>query len=128
MLLAPEEDSILKVAIREAFGVNAMLSLCEVEADGQLDCFHKGHQVGTTEILYSDQLHKGQQYALVIDYSHSVIAFHSFSTCPHLPVEISMISHGENEFLAQRREEEQVSTDKESKQKLKELFERMDGR
>lgn len=56
VIIQPEMDSKLKVVIREAFGVNTMISLCAVLNNGELDCFISGSQIGTTEILYWDDL------------------------------------------------------------------------
>ena len=53
VMIVPELDSHLKVVIREAFGVNAMIQLCTHDSSGSMDCFATGTQIGTTEILYS---------------------------------------------------------------------------
>ena len=42
IMIQPELDSNLKVVIREAFGVNAMISLCRTDENGGKDCFISG--------------------------------------------------------------------------------------
>ena len=104
ILIVPEMDSIIKVVIREAFGVNAMILLCEQDPHGgEENCFHTGTQVGTTEILSFAELKQDKEYVIVIDYSHSILAFHKFEECPHLPIEISMISNSESELINKSR-------------------------
>ena len=64
----------------------------------------------------------------MIDYSHSILAFHKFDVCPHIPVEISMISVSEAEMINKNRYEEVLGlTDKQSRSNLKEIFNRMNG-
>ena len=59
----------------------------------------------------------------MFDYSHSILAFHKFDVCPHLPVEISMISTSEAEMINKNRYEEVLGlTDKQSRSNLKEIF------
>lgn len=65
------------------------------------------------------------EYTVVFDYSHSILAFHKFDVCPHLPVEISMISTGERTLINESRNEGLGLTDKASKKKLKDIFKRM---
>ena len=65
------------------------------------------------------------EYTVVFDYSHSILAFHKFDVCPHLPVEISMISTGERTLINDSRNEALGLTDKASKKKLKDIFKRM---
>ena len=65
------------------------------------------------------------EYTVVFDYSHSILAFHKFDVCPHLPVEISMISTGERTLINESRNEALGLTDKASKKKLKDIFKRM---
>ena len=60
--------------------------------------------MGTTEILYMAKVEKGQKVAVKVDYSHSVLAFHTFTECPHLPIEISMISLDEKAHIEEDRE------------------------
>ena len=55
VLIVPELESHLKVVIRESFGVNAMIQLCKRD-NGHDDCFLTGQQIGTTEILYWQEL------------------------------------------------------------------------
>lgn len=43
VLIVPELDSHLRVVIREAFGVNAMIHLCSHDPSGHVDCFLQGH-------------------------------------------------------------------------------------
>ena len=56
VMIQPELDSHLKVTIRSAFGVNTMIQLCKTESDGHQDCFMHGNRIGTTQILYSEDL------------------------------------------------------------------------
>ena len=101
--ILPELDSSLKVVIREQFGVNAQLSLVSA-SDRDGPAIQEGRQVGTTEILYVPKVAKGQAVTVRLDYSHSVLAFHTFTECPHLPIEVSMISLDEKAGLEAARE------------------------
>lgn len=125
ILIVPELDSTLKVVIREAFGVNAMINLCQHDRNGNIDCFHHGTQVGTTEILTYTGLKQDSEYLIIIDYSHSILAFHKFEECPHLPIEISMISESESKLINSSRAADLGITDKSSRTNLKELFKKM---
>ena len=126
VMIQPELDSHLKVTIRSAFGVNTMIQLCKTDSDGYQDCFMHGNRIGTTQILYSEELRQDQHYTIILDYSHSILAFHKFDICPHLPVEISMISTSEAEILNKNRYEEVLGlTDKQSRSNLQDLFKRM---
>ncbi len=82
----------------------------------------KGEQIGTTEILFFDGLKQDVQYTIVLDYSHSILAFHKFDVCPHLPIEISLISVSETEMLNRAHHEALGQTDKQSRSKLHEIF------
>lgn len=44
----PEADSLLKIRIKEAFGVNTAMVLSQDE-----DCLTTSTQIGTTEILFA---------------------------------------------------------------------------
>lgn len=81
--------------------------------------------MGTTEILFFEGLKQDVKYTINIDYSHSILAFHKFDTCPHIPIEISMISASEAELINKNRDEALGKSDKESRSKLKDIFERM---
>jgi hypothetical protein len=94
--LIPEQDSFLKVTVREAFGVNTRIQLC---AEDGSKCNQESLQVGTAELLRA-QVKKKQKYLLRFDYSDSVVAFHSFKECPHVVVEVSMISVEEYKILS----------------------------
>jgi len=62
----------------------------------------------------------------VFDYSHSILAFHKFDICPHLPVEISMISKSEAQLINKNRYEEVLGlSDRQSRANLKDIFKRM---
>ena len=115
--IVPELDSSLKVVIREQFGVNAQLSLVQ-KSDRDGAAIQEGRQVGTTEILYVPKVEKGQAVTVKLDYSHSVLAFHTFTECPHLPIEISMISLDEKTAVEQARES-QASDQKGSRARLR---------
>lgn len=64
-------------------------------------------------------------YRINLDYSHSVLAFHKFDVCPHLPVEISMITVSETELINKSHQDQLSLTDKASRKKLKEIFDKM---
>jgi hypothetical protein len=115
----PEAHSNLKVVIREDFGVNTEIKLCDKDNHtGEINCEEEGEQIGTTEILYYEGLDKGKEYFLKFFYLHSILPLHKFEVCPHLPVEISMISVEESEAI-QRNINHDKNVDKESKKKLK---------
>ena len=88
----------MKVVIREDFGVNTEIKLCDKDDYmGEIHCEEEGEQIGTTEILHFEGLHQGKEYYLKFYYLHSILPLHKFEVCPHLPVEISMISIDESE-------------------------------
>ena len=76
-------------------------------------------------MLFSTELKQDVQYVIRLDYSHSILAFHKFDICPHLPVEISMISVSEAELINKNRDEILGLSDQSSRQKLKDLVNRM---
>ena len=78
-------DSLLKVLIKESFGVNAKIKICIKD-----DCFSDSTQVGTSEMLLY-QVKKGTQYRIEMSYHNSIITLASFFTCPHVNFELSMI-------------------------------------
>ena len=76
--------------------------------------------------MYSEELKQDQEYTIILDYSHSILAFHKFEECPHLPVEISMISTSEAQIINKNREAAPLGqTDKHSRANLKDIFTRM---
>ena len=95
IMIVPELDSHLKVVVRESFGVNAKVTLCRGYRTPTSDCFLHGTQIGTTKILYSEELKQDQAYTILLDYSNSILAFHKFDQCAHLEIEISMVSTSE---------------------------------
>ena len=125
-IIQPEDDSILKIVIREAFGVNTQIQLCHPQEHDEPDCFQTGSQIGTTEILYNEHLKRDQPYIVVLDYSHSVLAFHKFDVCPHLPIEISMITTEERRMINAEKEN-QMGSDRDNKHRLQDIFNRMSG-
>jgi len=58
----------------------------------------------------------------LIDYTNSILAFHKFDVCPHLPIEISMISVSEAGLINANRAETLGMTDKKSRSNLKNIF------
>jgi hypothetical protein len=64
--------------------------------------------------------------AIKLDYSHSILAFHTFTTCPHIDVEISMISVAEKETIADNRVEIEGGA-RESKKRLRSIIAEMSG-
>ena len=79
----------MKVKVKEAFGVNAQITLCSNE-----DCVTSSVQIGTSEILFT-KLNKGQKYSIDIGYANSIIQMSSFFECPHMDIEFSMIPETE---------------------------------
>ena len=59
---------IVKVRIKEAFGVNTEIALCQ-QPD---DCMANSLQVGTSEILLA-QVYKGSSYYLELSFAKSII-------------------------------------------------------
>lgn len=84
----------------------------------------EGRQIGTTEILYYEELQQDVHYRIILDYSHSVIALHNFDECPHLPIEISVISQSEADLLTKSQDIFQ-KTDKKSREELSSIFSRL---
>jgi hypothetical protein len=83
--ITPEEDMLLKMSSREAYGVNMAMQLCE----GQ-QCTVSSSQVGNAELLFAI-LSKGKSYEVKLDFSHSIIALSSFFDCPHAHLSIAMM-------------------------------------
>ena len=75
------------MVVQEAFGVNVAIRLCN--SDGS-KCDHKSTKIGTTALLYRD-VKRNHQYQVRIEYNHSIIAYHTFTECPHITMELSMI-------------------------------------
>ena len=96
----PKVDSKLKVVLHEAYGINAFVSLCTDETK-QSSCTNFSDQVGTTEIMYTD-LKKGKKYVVKIEYDDSVIDMHKFKECPHIQIELSLISTQEQDSLVKQ--------------------------
>jgi hypothetical protein len=63
---------MLKVQVKEAFGVNADIVLCSGE-----DCITDSMQIGTTEILMHP-VTKGIEYTVELGYANSIIFLTSF--------------------------------------------------
>lgn len=83
--IEPEEDMLLKVSSKQAYGVNLAMRLCDDH-----DCHGFSSQTGNTEILYA-KAKKGGKYYLELDYSNSIIQLSSFFDCPHLHLKIAMM-------------------------------------
>ena len=109
MKIKPESDSLLKVRIKEAFGVNTQMVLCSAE-----DCIQQSTQVGTTEVLFV-LLSRGVEYYIELSFAHSIIVTDSFFTCPHLELELSMISVADATNLVTEIENPVVSLGQTSK-------------
>jgi hypothetical protein len=126
-IIVPELDSHIKVVIREAYGVNTQIQLCKgsIDQGGHADCFLAGEQIGTTEVLYFENLQQDETYSIILDYTSSVLAFHKFEICPHLPIEVSMISKSEAEIVNKAHKDVMELTDKKSRDKLKHIVDRM---
>lgn len=63
---------VAKIKIKEAFGVNANIVLCQ-----DTDCITSSVHVGTSEILFTS-LKKGIPYSIDIGYANSIIEISSF--------------------------------------------------
>lgn len=83
--LTPEEDMLLKISSKQAYGINMAMSLCT-----DMDCLTPSTQVGNTEVLFTT-LEKGRSYYVDLDYTNSIIALTSFFDCPHVHLKVSMI-------------------------------------
>ena len=70
-------------------------------------------------------LKQDHEYIILIDYTNSILAFHKFDVCPHLPIEISMISVSESTLINANRAEALGMTDKKSRSNLKNIFKKM---
>lgn len=113
-------DSKLKVVLHEAFGINALVSICTQVDRASSTCEKFSDQVGTTEILYAS-LKKGVSYSVKIEYDNSVVDMHSFSSCPHVLMELSMISDQERLELAAEIDQDAMDPN-ESDKKIKQTF------
>ena len=81
----PEEDMLLKMSSKEAYGVNMIMNLCT-----EHDCLVSSSQIGNTEVLFTE-LSKGQSYYVQLDFSNSIIQLSSFFDCPHAHLQVSMM-------------------------------------
>ena len=89
-----EQDSYIKVFAREAFGVNLKIQLCRQQDNGTTVCDVESQQIGNVEMLTADVKKHTKQF-LRLSYFDSVLAFHSYRECPHITLEVSMISSSE---------------------------------
>ena len=64
--------------------------------------------------------------SIKLDYSNSILAFHTFTTCPHINVEISMVSVAEKETIAENRVDVEGGA-RESKKRLRSIIAEMSG-
>lgn len=83
--VTPEEDMLLKMASKEAYGINMAMQLCKENED----CTVQSTQVGNTEMLYAT-LSQGKTYNIELDFSNSIITLSSFFDCPHAHLSVSM--------------------------------------
>lgn len=67
--IKPEEDMTLKVASKEAYGVNLIMELCD--ASNNL-CAVKSSKVGNYEVLFA-AVSKNREYYLKLSYKNSII-------------------------------------------------------
>ena len=67
--IKPEEDMTLKVASKEAYGVNLIMELCD--AINNL-CAVKSSKVGNYEVLFA-AVTKNREYYLKLSYKNSII-------------------------------------------------------
>ncbi|TNV71145.1 hypothetical protein FGO68_gene16752 [Halteria grandinella] len=120
--LKPERDMLLKVLVKESFGVNSELSL----SDGD-SIIAKSVQMGSTEILVYQRLKKGVTYTLTLSYFNSIIQMAQFYQCPSLPIEVTMIECDEAEAVAREHgsitDEENFKTE----EALNGIFNTIDG-
>ena len=78
-------DSVLKVKVKEAYGVNAVIVLCK-----DMDCLTTSNQIGTNEILFS-QVTKNTHYYVELQFQNSLIEITDFFSCPHFNLEVTML-------------------------------------
>jgi len=116
----PEETMVLKVAAKEAYGVNMAMTLCERQ-----DCHVKSSKVGNTEQLYT-VVQKDTRYTLTLDYSNSIVELSTFYDCPHVRLSIAMMKHTEAESYVNEQGGKAQSwikdKEKESNQALAQAF------
>ncbi|CDW81429.1 laminin subunit alpha-like [Stylonychia lemnae] len=112
--IKPEKDSLIKIRVKEAYGVNAAVVLNQGE-----DCIVQSEQVGTTEMLLGE-VQKGKLYYITFSFDSSVIQVSEFFQCPHFNVEISMIPTDEAKKMV--KEGDQSVSDLESQEALASIF------
>ena len=76
--------------------------------------------MGNIEILTAD-LKRNSRHVVRMSYKNSVLAFHSFKECPHIFLEVSMISKSEAEIF------DEASPKSASSEVLKNLFEKFEN-
>lgn len=133
MQITPEEDMLLKVATKQAHGVNMAMRLCltaepstEGAEQGAALCktsLARSAQVGNNGLLFA-VLDKGKSYTLVMDYTNSIITLSSFYDCPHADLRLSMMRVQEaKKVVARHASDKSGSTRKrESEAKLANFF------
>jgi len=99
LILLPSIDSLLKVRLKEAYGVDARMDLTD-SSGRQLA---KSEQIGTNEILVA-KVKRGDKLVLRIDYRNSIIQLPNYFTCPHIEFHLSMVSIEEAKTLAKQLE------------------------
>ena len=83
--IEPEEDMLIKMSSKEAYGVNMEMKLCQDENN----CEARSSKTGNTEILFAE-VKAGKSYRIHLDFSHSIVSLSSFYDCPHARVSIAM--------------------------------------
>lgn len=74
--------------IKETFGVNSIINLFYKKSK---ELVYKSQKLGSSSILFY-KVKKLEEYIIEIEYSHSIIEFSNFFSCPHLNIKFSMIS------------------------------------
>jgi len=97
-MINAEQASYLKVHAREAFGVNLKMQLCKTLSSGDVKCDAESQQIGNVEVLVADVPKNSKNY-IRLTYFDSILAFHSYSECPHIQLEISLVSQTEASFV-----------------------------
>lgn len=102
--ITPEEDMLIKVSAKEAYGINMAMSICQGSS-----CDVKSSKVGNTEMIFA-VLKARKEYRLNLDYSHSIIELSTFYDCPHARFSLSMMKVDEAEKVIKDQESKDKGT------------------
>lgn len=94
------------------------MEICTTSDSGQTKCGQGSQQIGNLEVL-TEEIKKNTKTYIRLSYYNSVLAFHSYKECPHIQLEISLVSKKEAPLIQQGLDSIE---DKEDVDRIAELF------